>query len=278
MNPRYPVYIISKGRWESRLTSKYLEKMFVPYHIIVEPQEYNNYANVIDSTKILVMPEGNLGLGSTPARNFAWEHSLSIGALRHWVLDDNIGGFVRLNRNEKILVTSGTIFKAAEDFVDRYENIALASFAHRFSSGGSRRKKPPIGLNVVTYSCILIKNDIPYRWRSKYNEDSDLSLRVLQGGWCTLTFYNFLVNKATTMSMKGGNTAEIHANGGLLKRAEYLQKTFPEIVTVKWRFNRWQHVIDYRPFKNNKLIKKKGIIIPDGINNYGMVLKTYNDL
>ena len=27
MNPKYPVYIISKGRWESRLTSKALEKM-----------------------------------------------------------------------------------------------------------------------------------------------------------------------------------------------------------------------------------------------------------
>ena len=27
MNPEYPVYIISKGRWESRLTSKALEKL-----------------------------------------------------------------------------------------------------------------------------------------------------------------------------------------------------------------------------------------------------------
>ena len=33
MNPKYPVYIISKGRWERRLTSKALEKMDVPYRI-----------------------------------------------------------------------------------------------------------------------------------------------------------------------------------------------------------------------------------------------------
>jgi hypothetical protein len=32
--------------------------------------------------------------------------------------------------------------------------------------------------------------------------------------------------------------------------------------------------VDYRPFKNNKLIKKKGINIPDGIDNYGMELIT----
>jgi len=28
----------------------------------------------------------------------------------------------------------------------------------------------------------LIRNDIPYRWRAKYNEDTDLSLRVLKDG------------------------------------------------------------------------------------------------
>ena len=60
MNPKYPVYVISKGRWESRLTSKSLERMKVPYHIVVEPQEYDNYASVIDKDKILVLPFSNL--------------------------------------------------------------------------------------------------------------------------------------------------------------------------------------------------------------------------
>ncbi len=30
MNPRYPVYIISKGRWEKRLTARSLEKLDCP--------------------------------------------------------------------------------------------------------------------------------------------------------------------------------------------------------------------------------------------------------
>ena len=33
MNPSHPVYIISKGRWDSRHTSKALEKMNMPYSI-----------------------------------------------------------------------------------------------------------------------------------------------------------------------------------------------------------------------------------------------------
>ena len=72
MNPKYPIYVISKGRWDSRLTSKALERMKVPYHIVVEPQEYDNYASVIDKQKILTLPFKNLGQGSIPARNWVW--------------------------------------------------------------------------------------------------------------------------------------------------------------------------------------------------------------
>jgi hypothetical protein len=28
----------------------------------------------------------------------------------------------------------------------------------------------------------------------------------------------------------------------------------------------------FEPFQKNQLIKKDGIIIPDGVNNYGMIL------
>ena len=113
MNPIYPVYIISKGRWKTRLTAKTLEYMKMPYSIVVEPQEYKQYAEVIDPIKIHVLPFSNLGQGSIPARNWVWEHSISIGAKRHWILDDNIIYFCRLNKNLKIRVSDGTIFRIA---------------------------------------------------------------------------------------------------------------------------------------------------------------------
>lgn len=37
MNPRYPVYVISKGRWESRLTVKALLQRDIPFHVVIEP-------------------------------------------------------------------------------------------------------------------------------------------------------------------------------------------------------------------------------------------------
>lgn len=276
MNPKYPVYIISKGRWESRLTSKSLERMNVPYHIVIEPQEYDNYAAVIDPKKILTLPFSNLGQGSIPARNWVWEHSISIGAERHWILDDNIDGFWRVNYNSKIPVWTGSVFRAAEDFVDRYENIAISGFQY-YMFYPRRVKKPPFAMNTRVYSCILIKNDIPYRWRGRYNEDTDLSIRALKDGWCTVLFNAFLANKQATMTMKGGNTDELYVQNekvdGRLLMAQSLVEQHPDIVTITRKWGRWQHQVDYSRFLNNKLIKKPNLQLEDKINNYGMILQ-----
>lgn len=131
----------------------------------------------------------------------------------------------------------------------------------------TKKAGKPILFNHRVYSCILIKNDIPYRWRGRYNEDTDLSLRVLKDGWCTVLFWAFLADKATTMSMKGGNTEELYkldnADGRLLM-AQSLQRQHPDVVKITHKWGRWQHQVDYRPFKGNKLIKKENLTIPEG--------------
>ena len=278
MNPEYQVYIISKGRWESRLTAKALDKMSVPYHIVIEPQEYEQYAAVIDPAKILVLPFSNLGQGSIPARNWVWEHSIGIGAKRHWILDDNIMWFARVNANKKIRVDNGVCFKVVEDFVDRYTNIALAGLQYEMFVPAISKTNPYI-LNTRIYSCILIDNDIPYRWRGRYNEDTDLSLRALKDGWCTFLIQAFVCKKIATMRMKGGNTESLYlldnADGRLLM-AQSLQQQHPDVVRIVRKWGRWQHSVDYRPFRNNRLILKPGVEIPQGVNNYGMKLVNVN--
>jgi hypothetical protein len=46
MKNKYPIYILSKGRWKSRLTAKALERMGIDYNIVVEAQEYEEYKAV----------------------------------------------------------------------------------------------------------------------------------------------------------------------------------------------------------------------------------------
>jgi hypothetical protein len=277
MNPRYPVYVISKGRWEKRLTCDSLEKMKVPYRVVIEPQEYDMYAEFVSEKKILALPFSNLGKGSIPARNWVWEHSLKEGHERHWILDDNIREFYRLQKNIKFRVTSGTIFRCAEDFVDRYENVALSGFNYELLV--PRKVKCPVYyLNTRVYSCILIKNDLPYRWRGRYNEDTDLSLRALKDGWCTILFNVFLADKTATMRMKGGNTDELYRQDeefdGRLEMAKSLKEQHPDVVDIVWKWGRWQHHVHYKIFlRRNKLVRKKGMAIPEGVDNYDMKLQ-----
>lgn len=271
MNPKYPVYVVSKGRWESRLTAKSLIKRNIPFHIVIEPQEYEQYSAAIDPSKILVLPFSNLGQGSIPARNWIWEHSISIGAERHWILDDNIRDFYRLHKNIKYRTDSGTSFYACEDFVERYTNVALAGMQYQYLAKRKQKLNPFI-INTRIYSCILIKNDLPYRWRGRYNEDTDLSLRALKDGWCTILFQAFLADKITTLVMKGGNTDELYAGDGRLKMAQSLVEQHPDVTTITRKWGRWQHQVDYSGFKHNKLIKRPDVVIPNEPNEYGMKL------
>ena len=284
MNPKYPIYIVSKGRWDSRLTSKALDKMSVPYYIVVEEHERELYAQAVGADRVLVLPTKYLdeyetcdelgaskGKGPGAARNFCWDHSVSLCHARHWVMDDNIASFNRLNRNLMCKVTSGTIFRVAEDFVDRYTNCAIAGFNYDFFAK-AKEQIPPFVLNTRIYSCLLIDNNLPMRWRGRYNEDTDLSLRVLKAGLCTVQFNAFLQEKSTTQKMKGGNTDEFYAKEGTLPKSQMIEDLHPDVAKVVWRFNRWHHHVDYRAFKKNKLQKVEGIHIPNEVNNFGMKL------
>ncbi len=284
MNPEYPVYVVSKGRWEQRLTVRALDEIGVPYIVVVEPYEREQYEQYISSERLLSLPAeyhdaydtfDNLGHskghGPGPARNFCWDHSISLGAKRHWVLDDNCQHFYRLNRNLKVRVASGTIFKCMEDFVDRYTNVALAGMNYH---GLCKQDDPvpPVVLNTRIYSFLLIQNDIPYRWRGRYNEDTDLSLRVLKDGLCTVQFNAFLAEKIMTQRNRGGNTDEFYANEGTLEKSQMLARMHPDVATVVHRFGRVHHHVNYRPFRLNQLELRDDATITRGVDNYGMVL------
>jgi len=271
-NPRYPVYVISKGRWKTCLTAKALGRMHVPYYIVVEPQEYDEYASVLDEKCVLKLPFSNLGRGSIPARNWVWKHSLKAGAERHWILDDNIRCFYRLTDNMQHRILCGNVFRAAEDFVERYENVALAGFQYGLLVP-RKTVVPPYCLNKRVYSCILIKNDLKHHWRGRYNEDTDLSLRVLKDGWCTVLFNTFMADKVSTMIMKGGNTDELYQGEGRLEMAESLKRQHPDVVKVVRKWGRWQHSVDCKRFRRNKLKLKSDVFLPDRQDEYGMYLE-----
>jgi hypothetical protein len=66
--------------------------------------------------------------------------------------------------------------------------------------------------------------------------------------------------------MAGGNTDELYRQDanfdGRLEMARSLHRQHPDVVKVVRKWGRWQHQVDYRPFRGNKLIRRPGVAVP----------------
>ena len=267
MNPEFPVFIPTKGRYESPYTIRAFRRIGVPFKIVVEQQERAEYAKIVEPDQILVLPFSDRGL--VPTRNWVWDYAQDeLKTPYFWTFDDNITEFYRLNRNIKARVQSGTFMRVMESFIARYENVAISGMQYEMFAPRTQ-KMPPFLLNTRVYSNMLIRTDIPFRNRGFYNDDTDLCLRVLKDGFCTLLFNTFLIEKTTTMKIKGGMTPHYQGDGRW-KMAEELRKKHPDVTRITWRWGRYQHHVDYSSFAGNRLIRRSDIEIPEGPNEYGM--------
>lgn len=276
MMPRYPVFVPTKGRYESLFTIKALEAISVPYKAVIEAQEVEKYiAAGVARDKILVLPHRDKGLVVT--RNWIWDYAQSLGVKRFWTFDDNIKGFYRLNRNTKITVACATPLYVIEDFVERYKNIPIAGMNYAFFAK-RKQKIPPFYLNTRVYSNMLIETNAKdksgklFRNEGFYNDDTDLCLRVLKDGQCTVLFNAFLILKQTTMTVKGGMTPH-YLGDGRYKMAKELCDKHPDVARMSKKFGRYQHHVDYTNFVRNELIRKTSLEVVDSINEYGMTIE-----
>lgn len=280
---RYPIYIPSKGRSEYATTPRLLDQAGADYFLVVESTEADAYRERFGDDRVLDLPFHDLGQGSIPARNWIWQHAQDSGHAWHWVIDDNIGGFFRHQHNRRLSVKeSSAPLRMVEDFADRYNNLALTGLHGSWLM--SDDKRVPLTLNTRIYSVTLINTALPYRWRGRYNEDTDLCLRALKDGWVTARFNNMLMHKAGVTrgdgqsGMPGGNTDNVYnTNDYRLSFARALAEQHPDCVEVTWRFNRWHHKVDYSRFAHNQLRLKAGIVPIKRTMDYGLRLVRSQD-
>jgi len=266
MKTKYPIFIPSKDRYNNCLTPKYLIKDNIDFKIVVEPVQYNKYAEKFNKKYLLVLPRNNMKL--LGSRNWIMEYSIKQGDKRHWQLDDNIRGFKRLYKSIRIRVNGYYALKFVEDITDNYKNIGISGMNYEMFV--TPKTKSVIVVNHHIYSCSLINNEIPYRWRLIYNDDTDLCIQILKGNWCTLYTNVFSACKIRTMTMKGGNTDQLYQDKGRFKMAKSLEMLHPDIVKTKWRFGRPQHVVNWEVFKQRLIPVDNPKKI--GLNNYGKLI------
>ena len=260
--PRYPIFIPSKGRAHEQMTMRTLSRMGLKYYVMVEPQEYMTYRRLLPpEATILSLPEGNHGNGPGVARNACWDYAKdTLKAKRFFVLDDNIDGFYRLHENKRYRCGDGTPFRVLEDFADRYANVPLAGFQYRFFKP-SNTKHYPITVNTRIYSAALVSTeDERFKQRGRYNEDTIQSIDVMKAGLCTVEFNCFLSGKLRTQVMKGGNSDEFYTPQGKRSRAKSTRAKSQMLVNVHSdvceptsAYGREHHKCHYTVFQKNQL-------------------------
>lgn len=258
MKELHPIYIISKGRWERPLTARFLLKENIPFTIAVEPQEYEKYCGSIPRKFVAKLPFSNLGQGSTPARNWCWENSISRKAVRHFLFDDNIYGFYHFERGIRTRCKALPALRSLQAFTENYENIGLSGY--NYSYFATKTTSKAFYLNNHVYSGMLINNSIPFRWRLKYNEDVDLCLQVLNTRkLCTVALNVYLIQKVSTVAkMKGGNQTELYKNNDHDKKklkTKSLEMIWPQYVKSTWRFNRPHHQVSWSKHFTHSLVR-----------------------
>lgn len=275
---RYPVYIPSKGRADVETAGRLLGQAGVAPWWVVEPQEADAYRAKYGE-RVLVLPFANLGQGSIPARNWIWDHAQSHGHKWHWIIDDNVHRFARTHLNRRLQVhRSSAPLRVVEDLVDRYDNLAFGGLAY-LGFAPDRKPGPAITWNTRVYSVTLIRTGLPYRWRGRYNEDTDLCLRALKDGWSTALLKSFVMDKSRTSNgagvggMKGGNTDHVYNSGDYRRAfAESIAEQHPDVAKVVWKFGRWHHQVDYTPFKKNDPRLRPDVTPTRVVDNYGLQL------
>lgn len=292
--PQYPIFIPSRGRAKESLTANAFKDDGVPFRIVVEHDQWDEYREQWPEETLIRLPfvdDGNgykvdldgvthkeWGGGAVPARNWIRAYAQDHGYKKHWQFDDNIRKFRMLVGKERIPVHAGSAVRISEDWADRYENLGLCSINYAmFAVPGSVTK--PIRFNHYCYSATLVDHNMPCWWRGRYNDDTDLCLQALSQGWATAHLNVVLVDKVATMTMRGGMHLLYDKNiDGRLKMANALERVWPGVVRVTRRFGRPQHYVDWDKFDVIPQLKP-GIKLEDfpQVDQYGLVLTRVSD-
>jgi hypothetical protein len=295
VNPRYPIFVPSKGRHtpEQALTAKTFARWGVPFRLVIERQEVDDYWKLLaglgldPEPHVLVLPFRDMGT-SQPARAWIHERAIEEGHARHWNLDDNLIEFRRLWKGRRIPCHAGVALRVCEDLSDRFENVAVSGLNYQMFVPAET--PVPFYINCHVYSCTLINHAAPIRWRLRYNEDTDLCLQALATRkWCTIALNAFMANKLKTMAMGGGNTASLYDAGdggardtatrGRLRMAQTLEEHWPGFVKTRWRFGRPQHSVNWKAFETKlKLREDVDLAALPRVDEYGLQLRAVKDV
>lgn len=243
---KYPIFIVSKGRNlenpKHTMTWDSLEMMGIhDYFIVVEQNQEINYRERFGD-KVMVIPDSYQNstehMFSVKQRRYIVDYCNEHGIQKHWDMDDNISSFTYHNKSTDKPIYSKTPLHYGEYLSDKF-TLSMMGFSEFGKNCPIRDENRELNIFSRVFSCMLIWNkkleEHNINFRNKYNEDLDLNLQCLTSGLNILRTHQFKIIKPSTSNadkkkcMEGGNT-EVHKNGGIKKRLDYIIEQYPKYV------------------------------------------------
>lgn len=196
---KFKIYIPSKGRANRCFTAMYLKNNNIPFNIVVEPNDYDNYLEVYSKDELVVLDANSKGLSY--ARNFIKRFSLSRGEDYHWQLDDDISYLVKRIDGKNLKINPLEIFNEVEEKTLKYKNIKVSGLKDVVFAW---TKKEARNVNKLIASAFLVENDLGINWSDNMIEDIDYCIQVLEKGYCTLIFNRLAYQKKPNNKDLGG--------------------------------------------------------------------------
>lgn len=195
----FNIYIPSKGRANRCFTAICLKANGIPFKIVVEPQDYEDYLKEYSKEELVTLDANNKGLSYS--RNFIKRYSLSKGEERHWQLDDDISYFVKRENDKNSKINPINIFNEIEEDTLKYKNVKVSGLRDVVFAW---TQKVDRSVNKLIASAFLVENDTTINWSDNMIEDIDYCIQVLERGYCTLIYNRLAYQKKPNNKDLGG--------------------------------------------------------------------------
>lgn len=253
----YPIYIPSRHRFDKPITTKVFDDDNIPYRILVEPHDYDNYRARYDDDQLIRLPKDNQGIAYV--RNYALEHARDTGHDYFWMFDDDIRSFQIRQDGKAIKTNPRPLLKLIENITNDYENIGGSCIAHSAFIFGQDGKAPVV-YNSQIYCAELITTQAKARFRKGVADDIDFSMQLLHEGWVTLVYKRIGFTSATSGTISGGLVDSEYKEDGRLALFQQLQAYWPGAFNIGYHKDGRPHVISrnyYRHFTQRPRPKKQ---------------------
>lgn len=225
---KYSIYIPSKGRASHCLTAQLLRIAGLRFTIVVEPDDYDEYACYYNDDNLHVLKKNGQGLPYS--RNSILKLSRKRGEFGHWQMDDDIRKFKVRQGDKNVDLNPRISVSNVEKIFDSYKDLSV--IAHRYTSFAFSQTSD-FTYNNNPCSSILLRNDVNALWKKGTVDDADFALQILAQGGTTIIANRQLIDTVPHNKQKGGLTDSTAAEDGRRARFVQLAKTWPDGFSIR---------------------------------------------